>query len=37
MKRGVRLSGRPQMGWMDGVKRALSERAMYEVRKDDYE
>ena len=26
--RGVRLRGRPRMGWMDGVKRALNERGI---------
>ena len=27
--RGVKLRGRPQMGWMDDVKRALNERPMF--------
>jgi len=26
--RGVRLRGRPRMGWMDSVKRALDARGM---------
>ncbi len=26
--RGVRPRGRPRMGWLDGVKRALGERGM---------
>ena len=33
--RGVRLRGRPQTGWMDGMRRALNERGMCGAKKDD--
>ena len=27
--KGVRLRGRPRIGWMDGLKRVLNERGMF--------